>query len=143
MGNYPSFEESYGPQLRNTFGAEVRKTEDAVNRTSQITDADEAEESLDEACDELKRNCNKKIDEMKEEVKQKRPKNPTAEEEQRYAQFIGAMAVGFRTFSNVLNAIFQRLRDLIATVIDWIRRGIAWTALTVREAFSAIRSLLF
>lgn len=141
MANYPSFDEFYRPQFRTTLEAEFLKVEDAVSQTRKTTNPDDAERLLEKACDELKSNCNKKIDEVKEAVKQKRPKNPTAEQEQQYAKFIGAMTVGFRTINGVLDTIFQHLQMLIATVTYWIRQGIGWAASTVSDTFSAIRSL--
>ena len=110
---------------------------------AQLMDnADEAEDLLDKACDQCQSTLVTKMNEVKASVKQKRTNCTTVEEKQKYTVFVKAVTDGIRSTQGLFDSMFQRLRDLVGTVVGWIRDGVRWLGNKVAGIFTRIRSLV-
>lgn len=137
-----SFDEYYRPQIDATLNRHVTFMEKKVTAAQWTNGADEAERLLGEACDDLMDNVREQLSSIKLSVLRKRPGTTASSEEQRkYCEFAQATAVGVRSARGLFYTIFSRIRNVVRTVADWVRRGVSWEKNKVRDAFHDIRSL--
>ena len=142
MAQYPSFNEHYRPQIQNQLNQNVDHMERKINEAQQLKDADEAERMLDEACDKCLENVQEHVNGIKASIKQKRPSSSASSQEQkRYTDFVAASATGVNQTKGLFDTIFARIRNMINTVVEWIRKGLAWMASRIVDTFKIIRSL--
>lgn len=141
MSQFPSFDEHFRPQIQNTLSRHVDSMERKVNEAQQSKDTDEAIRALDQACDECVQAVQTEVNRIKASVKDKRP-SETAPQAQKdnYKTFVEATTTGFINTQGIFGEIFSRLRKIVSTVVEWIRKGLAWIGNKIKEAFSAIRS---
>lgn len=142
MTQFPSFLELFQPQIHNIFNRDVDSMERKIHQARQLNDADKAERMLDQACDELLANYKREVDEIRASIKQKRPSHTSSTEQSRYNIFVEAATVGIRQNQEKFDTIFSRLRNIVNSIVDWIRQGLAWNENLIRDHFSSIRSLL-
>ena len=141
MTQFPSFLELFQPQIQSIFNRDVDYMERKINEVQQLNDADEAERLLDQACDEFLANYERQMNEIRASIKQKRPSHTSPTEQNRYNIFVEAATVGIRQNQGSFDTIFSRLRSIVSTVVDWIRKGLAWNENLIRDHFNGIRSL--
>ena len=142
MAQFPSFDEHFRPQIQNSLNQHLNSMERKVNEAQQSNDADEAEKMLDQACEECVKTVQSEVNRIKASIKDKRPSETSSQEQKDgYRVFLQAATAGFLQTQGLFAEIFSRLRNIVSTVVDWIRKGLGWIGSKIRDAFSAIRSL--
>jgi hypothetical protein len=141
MNTFPTFNDIYRPILEKDLDRHVDFMERKVNEAQRANDADEAERLLDEACDQCVDKVRVQMEEIKASVKQKGTTCTSSEDKQRYKSFVEGVTTGIRSTQGLFDKIFARIRNIVRTVVDWIRAGLGWMANVVTETFNTIRSL--
>jgi hypothetical protein len=80
------------------------------------------------------------VEEIKASVRQKGTTCTSSEDRQKYTSFIEGVTAGIRSTQGLFDRIFARIRDIVETVINWIRDGFVWMSCAVTAAFTSIRS---
>ncbi|CAF1431256.1 unnamed protein product [Adineta ricciae] len=142
MANFSSFEQQYQSALHDKLSENVNIMQQKVNQAQSMSDADAAERALDEACDGCLNRVANHVKEIKESARQKRASCKTPADEQRYTTFIQGVASGIQATQSLIDTIFTQIRNLVVTVVSWIRMGISWMASTITDVFNSIRAFL-
>ncbi len=130
-------------QISNILKTAANDMESKANTASSLS-ANEAENFLDEACNGLYKKVKSEVEELKATVRRNKP-NPSSAtystDKQKYDAYITAVATSIKTSTNLVELVFQGIRDIVSTVIDWIRAGAAWAWDRIADSFNALRSL--
>ncbi len=141
MTTLPTFDDLYRPILQTNLDRHVDFMERKVNEAQRAKDADEAEKLLEEACNQCVNKVRDQMEEIKASVKQKGTTCTNSEDRQKYTSFVQAVTAGIRSSQGLFDQIFARIRNIVKTVVIWIREGLAWMTNVVTEAFKTVRSL--
>ena len=142
MANFSSFDQQYRSALHDKLNENVNIMQQKVNQVQSMSDPDAAERALDEACDGCLNRVANHVKEIKESARQKRASCKTPADEQRYAVFVQGVASGIQATQSLIDNIFTKIRNLVETVVGWIRAGISWMASTITDVFNTIRTFL-
>lgn len=139
MATFPTFDEYYRPKIHKNLQLDVNKLESEVNEVQNSTDADEAERLLDDVCNQCVNQFKAQMEEIKASVKSKSAVCTNSEDREKYAVFVKEVANGIRSTQAFFDQIFARIRDVVQTVINWIRNSLNWITNIITDTFKTIR----
>lgn len=138
-----SFEDEFQPQITSTLSTVVDHMHEKM-RLAESSSVDDAERMLEEACDNCVKTFKTKMDEIKGSVRKAKPDPSSStynEDEKKYKAYVEATAKGIEKTRSLFDKVFERIRDIVSTVIDCIKAGVGWIWNQLNEAFASIRSL--
>ncbi|CAF2982152.1 unnamed protein product [Rotaria sp. Silwood2] len=138
-----SFDEEFQPQITNTLNTIVDHIQETVNKAEPLS-ADDAEKMLDDACDDCINTFKTKIEEIRASARRARP-DPSSqtydEDEKMYTAYITAVATGIEQSKSFFDTVFERIRNIVSTVVECIKAGVKWAWDQLTAAFDSIKSL--
>jgi hypothetical protein len=138
-----SFDDEFQPQITSTLSTVVDHMHEKM-RLTESSSVDDAERMLDEACNDCVKTFTTKMDEIKASVKRGKPDPSSStynEDERKYKAYVEAATKGIEKSKNLFDTVFERIRDIVSTVIECIKAGVDWIWNQLNDAFSSIRSL--
>ena len=139
MATFPTFDGYYRPELHRNLKRDVDKLESQVNQVQDSTDADEAERLLDKVCNQCVDQFKTQMEEIKVSVKSKSAMCTNSEDREKYTLFVKEVANGIRSTQAFFDRIFERIRHIVQTVVNWIRNGLNWITNIVTDTFKTIQ----
>jgi hypothetical protein len=113
-----------------------------VRKVQIEDDIDELEAKLAKNVKSAKEDLSEQIDLLQSQIKGKRPKpgDPDLEtKNKKYAQFLVSAINGVDLLRACLRKIFDRLKGIVMSVVNWIKRGVRGVINFIRDGFRAIR----
>ncbi|CAF0874913.1 unnamed protein product [Rotaria sordida] len=124
-----SFDEEFQPQITNTLNTLVDHIQGKMDN-AESSSVDEAENLLDDACNDCIKTFETKIEEIKTSARRARPdpSSPTyAEDNKKYAVYITAVATGIEQSKSLFDTVFERIRNIPEVHDDRNNRTIDFT----------------
>jgi hypothetical protein len=137
------FDDEFQPQITSTLDTVVDHIQTKMI-SLESSSVDDAEKMLDEACKNCVKTFETKMDEIRTSVKRGKPDPSSStynEDERKYRAYVKAAAKGIEKSISLFDKVFERIRDIVSTVIECIKAGVDWIWNQLNDAFSSIRSL--
>jgi hypothetical protein len=138
-----SFDEEFGPQIVSTCNTVVNHMQEKTTEVKSSS-VDAAEKLLDEACNKCIATFTSKIEDIRASVKRVKP-NPSSpthtEDDQKYLTYLDAVKRGIEKSQNLFDAVIERIRNIVSTVLECIKAGIDCIWKQLAEAFTSVKSL--
>lgn len=115
-----------------------------VREVQNEDDVDELESKLSSRVEQTKQDFNTQIDALQQQIKSKRPQPGDlnyAQKKEQYVQFLATAVDGVDLIRASLRQVFDRLKKIVMSVVDWIKRRITGVINFIRDGFRALRSL--
>ncbi len=116
------------------------------NATENEPDIDDLEAMLKYKVEDTKQDMSNRIDEIKNAVTSRRP-NPNdpdyARKQAQYAQLLSESVKGMNLLKGWLQNIFNRLKQIVTSIIQWIANKIMGIARRIKDAFISLFQIFF
>ena len=114
--------------------------------TTTESDIDDLEESLKQKVGETKQDINERIDEVQNTIISRRPREGDpdyARKRAQYNQLLTHSISGMDKLKGWLQNIFNRLIQIVSSIISWIANKISGIARRIGDAFKSLFSFFF
>ena len=119
---------------------------DMIHQVRSEDDINFLEEQLSHTVNETKNDFNARIDQLQSDIKSRRPNQNDPDfnnKSKQYATFLGNALTGMDKLRSCLGQIFQRLKGIVMSVVNWIKESISTAINFIRDGFRSLKNLFF